>query len=265
MIRETMEKIMQIKNRLLTAHSRQKSYADVRRKLMEFSVGDIVMLKNRSRGDSFWKPMESVAYKLELPHELRGIHNTFHVSNLKKCLADENLIIPLEEIQLDDKLHFIKEPIEIMDREVKHLKQSRIPIIKVRWNSRRGLEFTWEREDFFKSKYLHLFVSKRNANRRNRAPGWRSRRKAHLLEDKQIPSVGYLMSIWKAFGGNTRDLGSFGEETDKSTDLHQHLLRLCSQRLETTSPVLHDAVTTHFVTASQPFTTASARTTQPKI
>ncbi|GJZ35115.1 putative reverse transcriptase domain-containing protein [Tanacetum coccineum] len=83
-----------------------------------------------------------VAYKLKLPDELRGIHNTFHVSNLKKCLADENLIIPLEEIQLDDKLHFIEEPIEIMDQEVKQLKQSRIPIIKVRWNSRRGPEFT---------------------------------------------------------------------------------------------------------------------------
>ncbi|GJW05907.1 putative ribonuclease H-like domain-containing protein [Tanacetum coccineum] len=71
-----------------------------------------------------------VAYKLELPDKLRGIHSTFHVSNLKKCLTDENLVIPLEEIQLDDKLHFIKEPVEIMDREVKQLKQSRIPIVK---------------------------------------------------------------------------------------------------------------------------------------
>ncbi|GKB55292.1 putative reverse transcriptase domain-containing protein, partial [Tanacetum coccineum] len=80
-----------------------------------------------------------VAYKLELPDKLHGIHNTFHVSNLKKCLADENLVIPLEEIQLDDKLHFIEEPVEIMDREVKQLNQSRIPIVKVRWNSRRGI------------------------------------------------------------------------------------------------------------------------------
>nr|GFB65797.1 putative reverse transcriptase domain-containing protein [Tanacetum cinerariifolium] len=75
-----------------------------------------------------------VAYKLELPEKLYGIHNTFHVSNLKKCLADENLVIPLEEVQLDDKLHFIEEPVEIMEREVKQLKQSRIPIVKVRWN-----------------------------------------------------------------------------------------------------------------------------------
>ncbi|GKC67509.1 putative reverse transcriptase domain-containing protein [Tanacetum coccineum] len=108
LVRETTEMIVQIKNRLLTARSRQKSYADVRRKPMEFQVGDMVMLK------------------LELPDKLLGIHSTFHVSNLKKyvsnlkkCLADENFVIPLEEIQLDDKLHFIKEPVEIIDREVK--------------------------------------------------------------------------------------------------------------------------------------------------
>ncbi|GJV32138.1 putative reverse transcriptase domain-containing protein [Tanacetum coccineum] len=110
-----------------------------------------------------------VAYKLELPEKLRGIHNTFHVSNLKRCLADENLIIPLEEIQLEDKLHFIEESVEIMDREVKQLKQSRIPIVKVRWNSRRGPEFTWEREDFFKNKYPHLFLNKKKTSMRNRA------------------------------------------------------------------------------------------------
>ncbi|GJY20732.1 putative reverse transcriptase domain-containing protein [Tanacetum coccineum] len=103
-----------------------------------------------------------VAYKLELPRELQGIHNTFHVSNLKKCLSDESLVIPLDEIQLDDKLHFIEEPVEIMDREVKRLKQSRIPIVKVRWNSRRGPEYTWEREDQMKSKYPHLFKRSKN-------------------------------------------------------------------------------------------------------
>ncbi|GJV79263.1 putative reverse transcriptase domain-containing protein [Tanacetum coccineum] len=85
-----------------------------------------------------------VAYKLELPQQLSKVHSTFHVSNLNKCLSNETLVIPLEKIQNDDKFHFIEEPAEIMDREVKRLKQSHIPIIKVRWNSGRGPEFTWE-------------------------------------------------------------------------------------------------------------------------
>ncbi|GJR83887.1 putative reverse transcriptase domain-containing protein [Tanacetum coccineum] len=149
LVQETTEKIVQIKNRLLTARSRQKSYADVRRKPMEFQVGDMVMLKvspwkgvirfgkHGKLSPRYIGPFKiierigPVAYKLELPDKLCGIHSTFHVSNLKKCLADENLVIPLEEIQLDDKLHFIEEPVEIMDREVKQLKQIRIPIVKV--------------------------------------------------------------------------------------------------------------------------------------
>ncbi|GKA89048.1 hypothetical protein Tco_0810860 [Tanacetum coccineum] len=98
-----------------------------------------------------------VAYKLELPEELSNVHSTFHVSNLKKCLSDESLVIPMKELQLDDKLNFVEEPVEIMDREVKQLKQSRIPIVKVRWNSKRGPEFTWEREDQIRVKYPHLF------------------------------------------------------------------------------------------------------------
>ncbi|GJT87141.1 putative reverse transcriptase domain-containing protein [Tanacetum coccineum] len=94
----------------------------------------------------------TVAYILELPQQLSRVHSTFHVSNLKKYLFDESLVIPLYKIHIDDKLHFIEEPVKIMDREVKRLKQSRIPIIKVRWNSRRGPEFTWEREDQFRKK-----------------------------------------------------------------------------------------------------------------
>ncbi|GJY13250.1 putative reverse transcriptase domain-containing protein [Tanacetum coccineum] len=98
-----------------------------------------------------------VAYKLELLKELSSIHNTFLVSNLKKCLSDESLIFPMKELQLDDKLNFVEEPVQIMDREIKQLKRSRIPIVKVRWNYKRGPKFTWEREDKIHAKYPHLF------------------------------------------------------------------------------------------------------------
>ncbi|GKF44211.1 hypothetical protein Tco_0130763, partial [Tanacetum coccineum] len=75
-----------------------------------------------------------------------------------KCLSDESLVIPLEELRVDDKLHFVEELVEVMDREIKQLKRRHIPIIKVRWNSKRGPEFTWERDDQFKKKYPHLFT-----------------------------------------------------------------------------------------------------------
>ncbi|GJS26415.1 putative reverse transcriptase domain-containing protein [Tanacetum coccineum] len=143
---------------------------------MEFQVGDKVMLKVSpwkgvvrfgKRGKlnpryvGPFKVIErvgEVAYKLELPEELSRVHNTFHVSNLKKCHADEPLAVPLDGLHLDDKLHFVEEPVEIVGREVKRLKRSRIPLVKVRWNSKRGPEFTWEREDQFKKKYPHLFT-----------------------------------------------------------------------------------------------------------
>nr|GFA09416.1 putative reverse transcriptase domain-containing protein [Tanacetum cinerariifolium] len=93
------------------------------------------------------------------------IHDTFHISNLKRFFVNDDVVIPLDKVQLDDKLHFVEEPVEIMDREVKRLKQSRILIVKVRWNSWRGPEFTWEREDFCRSKYPHLFVKRRVTRR----------------------------------------------------------------------------------------------------
>ncbi|GKC24958.1 putative reverse transcriptase domain-containing protein [Tanacetum coccineum] len=147
-IQETTKKIVQIRQRLQAARDRQRSYANIRRKPLEFEVGNCVMLKVSPR---------KAAYKLELPEELSSIHNTFHISNLKKCLSGESLIILMKELQLDDKLNFVKEPVEIMDCEVKQLKRSRIPIVKVRWNSKRGPEFTWEREDEIRAKYPHLF------------------------------------------------------------------------------------------------------------
>ncbi|GJY70792.1 hypothetical protein Tco_0474495 [Tanacetum coccineum] len=110
-----------------------------------------------SHSDEIQKPELKVYSRKPKNVKNIGIHNTFHVSNLKKCLLDEDLIIPLDEVRIDEKLHFIEEPIEIMDREVKQLKQSRIPIVKVRWNSSRGPEYTWEREDQMWKKYPHLF------------------------------------------------------------------------------------------------------------
>ncbi|GJV29669.1 putative reverse transcriptase domain-containing protein [Tanacetum coccineum] len=144
-VQEMIEKIIQIKQRIQAARDRQKSYADLKHKPMEFQVGDRVMLKVSpwkgvvrfgKRGKlnpryvgpfKLLEKVGAVAYKLELPQELTRVHNTFH------------------------------EPVEIMDREVKRLRQSRVPIVKVQWNSRRGPEFTWEREDQFRKKYPHLF------------------------------------------------------------------------------------------------------------
>ncbi|GJW41551.1 putative reverse transcriptase domain-containing protein [Tanacetum coccineum] len=121
---------------LYAAHDRQKSYADVRRKRLEFQVGERVMLKV-----SPWKRV--------IHFGKQGKLNPRYIGPFKKCLFDEPLAIPLDEIHIDDKLHFIEEQVEIMDRQVKRLKQIHIPIIKVQWNSRRGPEFTWELEDQF--------------------------------------------------------------------------------------------------------------------
>ncbi|GJZ65123.1 putative reverse transcriptase domain-containing protein [Tanacetum coccineum] len=198
-VQETTKKIIQIKQRIQAAHDRQKSYTNLKRKPMDFQVGDRVMLKVspskgvvriarplawghykgihhkiklhsclsrikltarlelrnmlmktselrvRSVQETTLSPRKknkvgAIAYKLELPQELSRVHNTFHVSNLKKCYADEPLAVSLDGLLIDDKLYFVEEPVEIMDREVKRLKRSRIPIIKVQWNSRRGPE-----------------------------------------------------------------------------------------------------------------------------
>ncbi|GKB89410.1 putative reverse transcriptase domain-containing protein [Tanacetum coccineum] len=128
LVQETTERIIQIKQKIQTARDRQKSYADLKSKPMEFQVGDKVMLK---------------------------------VSPWKGVIHFGKRAVPLEGLQVDDKLHFVEEPVEIMDREVKQLRPSRVPIVKVRWNSRRGPEFTWEREDQFRKKYIHTFYQDR--------------------------------------------------------------------------------------------------------
>ncbi|GKA87887.1 putative reverse transcriptase domain-containing protein, partial [Tanacetum coccineum] len=178
-VQETTEKIIQIKKRMQAAHDRQKIYADLKRKPMEFQVRDKVMLKvspwkgvvrfgkwgklNPRYVGSFkvLEKVEFVAYKLELPEELSRVHNTFHVSNLKKCYADEPLAVPLDGLHFDDKLHFVEEPVEIMDREVKRLKRSRHSLIKQGFDGLQEstLSHIGNVEDQFRKKYPHLFTT----------------------------------------------------------------------------------------------------------
>ncbi|GKC06595.1 putative reverse transcriptase domain-containing protein [Tanacetum coccineum] len=178
LVLETTDKVVLIKEKLKAARDRQKSYADKRRKPLEFEVGDRVLLKV-----SPWKgvvrfgkkgklapryvgPFEIleriglVAYRLRLPEELNSVHDTFHVSNLKKCLADANLRVPLDEIKVNKTLCFVEEPEEIMDREIKKLKHRKITLVKVRWNLKRGIEFTWEHEEHMRIKYTQLFMDR---------------------------------------------------------------------------------------------------------
>ncbi|GJS01100.1 hypothetical protein Tco_0317608 [Tanacetum coccineum] len=147
LVQETTDKVVLVKEKPKAVRDRQKSYADYRRKSLEFEVGDWVLLrvspwkgvvrfrKNGKLAPRYVGPFEIlkriglVSYRLRLPEELNSMHDTFHVSNLKKCLADANLHVPLDEI-------------------------------KVRWNSKRGSEFTWEHEDYMKSKYPQLFVDR---------------------------------------------------------------------------------------------------------
>nr|GFB75166.1 hypothetical protein [Tanacetum cinerariifolium] len=126
--------------------------------LVEFSYNNIYHATIKAAPFEALYGRKDVAYKLELTEELSRVHNTFHVSNLKKCHADEPLAVPLDGLHFNDKLYFVEEPVEIVDREVKRLKRSQIPLVKVRWNSKRGPEFTWEREDQFRKKYPHLFA-----------------------------------------------------------------------------------------------------------
>ncbi|GJZ52710.1 reverse transcriptase domain-containing protein [Tanacetum coccineum] len=142
LVQETTDKVVVIKEKLQAARDHQKSYADSGRKMTEYEILERI---------------GPVAYRLRLPEELVGVHDTFYVSNLKKCLGNANLHVPLNEIKIDKTLHFVEKPVEIMDREVKSLKRSRIPLVKVRWNSKRGSEFTWECEDYMKSKYMISF------------------------------------------------------------------------------------------------------------
>ncbi|GJW15561.1 putative reverse transcriptase domain-containing protein [Tanacetum coccineum] len=148
LVLKTTDKVVLIKEKLKAARDRQKSYADKRRKQLEFQVGPFEILER----------IGLVAYRLRLPEELNSVHNTIHVSNLKNCLADTNLHVALDEIKVDKTLCFVEEPVKIMDREIKKLKCRKIALVKVRWNSKCGHEFTWEHKDQMRIKYPQLFV-----------------------------------------------------------------------------------------------------------
>ncbi|GJX12529.1 hypothetical protein Tco_0204287 [Tanacetum coccineum] len=123
LVQETTDKVVLIKEKLKAARNHQKSYVDYRRKPLEFEVGDQVILRV-----SPWKGV----MRLRLPEELNSVHDTFYVSNLKKCLADANLHVPLNEIKVDKTLCFVEEPVEIMDREIRKLKRRKVGLVKVR-------------------------------------------------------------------------------------------------------------------------------------
>nr|GEU57428.1 reverse transcriptase domain-containing protein [Tanacetum cinerariifolium] len=142
LVQEKTDKVVLIKEKLKTARDHQKSYADNRRKPLEFEVGDQVLLK------------VPVAYQLRMPEELSSVHDTFHVSDLKKRLTDANLHVPLDKIKVVKTFRFVEEPVEIIDREVKSLKRSKIPIVKVRWNLKCGPKFMWERKDHMKANVI---------------------------------------------------------------------------------------------------------------
>lgn len=174
-VQKTTENIQMIRERLKAAQSRQKSYADKRRSELEFQVGDHVLLKVspwkgvirfRKRGKlspRYIGPFKviarvgKVAYRLELPEELERVHNTFHVSHLRKCLADESTFVPIEDIVVDEKLNYVERPVAIIERKVKTLRNKEIGILKVQWEHRRGSEWTWEPEDEMRRNYPELF------------------------------------------------------------------------------------------------------------
>ncbi|KAJ9537987.1 hypothetical protein OSB04_030720 [Centaurea solstitialis] len=174
-VQRTTESIQQIRERLKATQSRQKSYADKRRSDLEFSVGDKVLLKvspwkgvirftKRGKlGRRFIRPFEivarvgKVAYRLELPPELSQIHDTFHVSQLRKCLADESAFIPLEDIEVDERLNYAEKPIAVLERKTKTLRNKAIGIVKVQWEHRKGSEWTWEPEDEMRRNHPELF------------------------------------------------------------------------------------------------------------
>ncbi|KAL0561349.1 hypothetical protein IC582_001774 [Cucumis melo] len=175
LVQSTNEAIQKIRSRMHTAQCRQKSYADVRRKDLEFEVGDKVFLKVapmrgvvrfERRGKlspRFVGPFEilerigPVAYRLALPPSLSTVHDVFHVSMLRKYVSDPSHVVDYEPLEIDENLSYVEQPVEVLAREVKTLRNKQIPLVKVLWRNHRVEEATWEREDDMRSRYPELF------------------------------------------------------------------------------------------------------------
>ncbi|KAL0560765.1 hypothetical protein IC582_001178 [Cucumis melo] len=175
LVQSTNEAIQKIRSRMHTAQSRQKSYADVRRKDLEFEIGDKVFLKVapmkgvlrfERRGKlspRFVGPFEilerigPVAYRLALPPSLSTVHDVFHVSMLRKYVPDPSHVVDYEPLEIDENLSYVEQPVEVLSREVKTLRNKEIPLVKVLWRNHRVEEATWEREDDMRSRYPELF------------------------------------------------------------------------------------------------------------
>ncbi|KAL0546091.1 hypothetical protein IC582_015996 [Cucumis melo] len=175
LVQSTNEAIQKIRSRMHTAQSRQKSYADVRRKDLEFEIGDKVFLKVapmkgvlrfERRGKlspRFVGPFEilerigPVAYRLALPPSLSAVHDVFHISMLRKYVPDPSHVVDYEPLEIDESLSYVEQPVEVLAREVKTLRNKQIPLVKVLWRNHRVEEATWEREDDMRSRYPELF------------------------------------------------------------------------------------------------------------
>ncbi|KAL0543835.1 hypothetical protein IC582_018940 [Cucumis melo] len=175
LVQSTNEAIQKIRSRMHTAQSRQKSYADVRRKDLEFEIGDKVFLKvapmkgvlrferKGKLSPRFVGPFEilerigPVAYRLALPPSLSTVHDVFHVSMLRKYVPDPSHVVDYEPLEIDENLSYVEQPVEVLAREVKTLRNKQIPLVKVLWRNHRVEEATWEREDDMRSRYPELF------------------------------------------------------------------------------------------------------------
>ncbi|XP_057996230.1 uncharacterized protein LOC131175596 [Hevea brasiliensis] len=177
LVKQTEEKVKIIKANLKIASDRQKSYADLKRKEIEYTVGDKVFLKvspwkkilrfgrKGKLSPRFIGPYEviervgPVAYRLALPPELDKIHNVFHVSMLRRYRSDPSHVISMEEIEVQPDLTYEEEPIRILAREVKELRHKQIPLVKVLWKHHNTEEATWESEEMMRQQFPQLFAS----------------------------------------------------------------------------------------------------------